>query len=1216
MSDGEDLERLQNNLRAYQEKLLHINAGNRSILLKKIRPKNNFDLAVLEQFRKGTVKRILNRTLVSGASPIRVLPDSAKGDDADAARSDLRKLSLNMNSIEEETGERACHIGWPFIEGGATEKFGVRGPLVLFPAYLKQNRGAQNPGWEIHFVDDRPVLNGAVISAIKKKGEVDIPDDLDELFDAMMEDVVSNGGAWSEFEFLAMFATWIAGILPMDESLNDLSYANATDMGAEDIGEMRGQGLHLRNHAVIGSFPQANNEIFKDYVKLQEIDGASDLGVMGELLGIRSGAEEPGEKADLDRTQSIELNTVFLSDSSQDEVILDSKRSGLVVVRGPPGTGKSQVIANLVCDALTNDRKVLVVCQKRAALDVVHRRLAKVGLDRFSIILDKNNSNRARMYGQLDAIILERREPIKEHEDIMPVSKKIDETVGHLSALGGALHAEYFGGVTAQMLYSRLKPGYVSRLDLGSIGTGVGYSDLEGYISRIRGLEALYKRLSNGSHPWRKRKSFAHHKRSFKQEILDDIAKMASLLDTARIMGSLDMQEKLIVKLEGYESSGGLMGGFKRRGLSKEIAEMTGADVSEEFVRNELPRAKDGAIFWGMLGDLLGLFDGRAPPEPGKAALRSMLEELRTSLDDFDDMQELDLRREDSGEVFAILDECSRKLEDEDWSEAVRQELMSHWLEQIEGDNAVLRGSPFRGYEAHVEELKVLLERKREAVVKKIQHDIANTVTVPDISGSMSPDTIKWRALHEELKKKRKVLPVRKLFNMYWDQLLRLSPCWLTSPEAASKTFPLQRNLFDLVIVDEASQLAAERSLPFLYRAKNVVVAGDDKQLRPFDLFRITDEDDETEHVSAEKSLLDIAVVRHDPHQLAWHYRSEYQNLIDFSNHAFYGGRLQVAPNVSMDPSTPPIRWIPSNGTLVKKRNHVEAGDVLDEVQKIWEGCMGGEDWPSMAVVTFNEKQQELIERTHEKRKDEDPEYLELFNRSEEANKSERFAVKNIENIQGDERDIIIFSIGYAKDPEGSFANRFDMLGMEAGENRLNVAITRARRSMVVVCSIEPSEIKETSKNPGPRLLRYFLEYAKAVSSMDVKSQEEVLSRLGDPAAVRKGAGETESYFEDRVLEGLVSRGYAVHAQIGQSGYRIDLAVVHPDDPGKYVLAVECDGASYHSAKSVIERDISRQRFLEAKGWKFMRVWSTDWWRDPEGQLDDIEKRIGELRSS
>jgi len=511
------------------------------------------------------------------------------------------------------------------------------------------------------------------------------------------------------------------------------------------------------------------------------------------------------------------------------------------------------------------------------------------------------------------------------------------------------------------------------------------------------------------------------------------------------------------------------------------------------------------------------------------------------------------------------------------------------------------------------------MEEKRQAVPRKIRRDIEGVIRPREMYGrNRTGEQREWRAFAAELKKKRRVKPVRKLFQSYGSHLFRIAPCWLASPESVSKVFPLEKDLFDLVIVDEASQLAVERAIPFLYRARHAVIAGDEKQLPPFDLFQVREDEpeEEDEAISDEKSLLDLAGTRYNTINLSWHYRSEYQDLINFSNHAFYEGLLNVAPNSVNDPQHPPIRWIRCNGMWENQTNHVEAGRVVDEIRNVWAGKPDDGAYPSIGVITFNERQQDLIKDVIDKRLESDPEFLELHTSAHEgAKKDDSLFVKNIENVQGDERDVIIFSVGYARDADGMFVNCFGTLSMKGGENRLNVAVTRARKEMAVVSSIEPADIKPTSRHDGPKRLRQFLEYARMTDSLNEEGQKAVLSELNpDMERTRESKRvEFDSEFEIQVYKRLQARGHRVETQVGFSGYKIDLAIVHPHDGNRYLLGIECDGATFHAAKSVKERDVMRQRFLEGKGWIIERIWSRNWWKNPEREIDRIDARISEL---
>jgi very-short-patch-repair endonuclease len=299
------------------------------------------------------------------------------------------------------------------------------------------------------------------------------------------------------------------------------------------------------------------------------------------------------------------------------------------------------------------------------------------------------------------------------------------------------------------------------------------------------------------------------------------------------------------------------------------------------------------------------------------------------------------------------------------------------------------------------------------------------------------------------------------------------------------------------------------------------------------------------------------------------------------------------------------------------RSNVAEAAKVVDTLYDILQDHKNGKV-PTIGIITFNDQQRNIIMDEIENRQKKDPAFDELYKEIEtpaSGKKDDEIFVRNIENVQGDERDIIIFSVGYAKDPEGKFRLQFGTLNQDGGENRLNVAVTRASQKIVVVCSIDPRDMKvEGTKNPGPKRLKDFLVYAHAVSNGDTEKVIQILESLS--SGMNKTQQQTKQFdseFEELVHDRLENLGYTVETQVGQSGYRIDLAIVHPKDPSKYILGVECDGAMFHSGKSVRERDVMRQKFLERRGWTIDRIWSRNWWRNPDGEVQRIKEKIDSL---
>lgn len=477
---------------------------------------------------------------------------------------------------------------------------------------------------------------------------------------------------------------------------------------------------------------------------------------------------------------------------------------------------------------------------------------------------------------------------------------------------------------------------------------------------------------------------------------------------------------------------------------------------------------------------------------------------------------------------------------------------------------------------------------------------------------------ITYKNIRYEARRQRNKLTLRKFVNEFCNKgLFNILPCWLVTPEVASAIFPLQEGLFDIVIFDEASQMFVENAIPSLYRAKKVVVAGDDKQLQPSNLYQVKldedneldDEDEYIDNSSVEaKSLLDLAKVKYRDVTLTYHYRSLYEELINFSNYAFYGGKIEIIPNRIKDPEYKPIERILVEGKLINRKNKEEASCIVNLVSKILKEREHNE---SIGIITFNSTQKECISDILDQEARLNSDFRELYQKEIERKDGDEdvsLFIKNIENVQGDERDIIIFSIGYAPNEQGRVMLRFGTLNQEGGENRLNVAISRAKRKIYVVTSIEPEELNvDNSKNDGPKLFKKYLQFARAVSNGNKEEELTILNGLINKEFLNNNSTLSfDSPFEEEVYEKVTGLGYEVHTQVGCSGYKIDMAIFDRRK-AEYILGIECDGAMYHSSKSARERDIYRQKFLESRGWKIHRIWSKNWWKNPHFEIEKIK---------
>ena len=377
------------------------------------------------------------------------------------------------------------------------------------------------------------------------------------------------------------------------------------------------------------------------------------------------------------------------------------------------------------------------------------------------------------------------------------------------------------------------------------------------------------------------------------------------------------------------------------------------------------------------------------------------------------------------------------------------------------------------------------------------------------------------------------------------------------------------------------------------------------------------DSDDEldlaTQAALEVESLLDLATSRFHSTNLTYHYRSKNEELINFSNYAFYDGKLQVAPNVTKNVGNKPIERIKVNGSWLGRKNQEEANAVVALLKKL---IKNKRNKSSIGIITFNTEQENAIEDAIDNECQKDSAFRDAYIREQnrkENNEDTSIFIKNLENVQGDERDIIIFSIGYARNEYGKVVAHFGSLSVEGGENRLNVAITRAKEKIYVVTSIEPEElIVEGSKNAGPKIFKSYLKYVRAVSNKKNKEAEFVLDSF-KPNLPTTDDVVVVNQFENEIKDELTKLGYTVETNLGNTDYRLSIAV-YDKSIDRYLLGIECDYAAYKSSDSILERDVYRNKFLQSRGWNIMRVWSRDWWLNKNKVVNNIVKAINEAK--
>jgi superfamily I DNA and/or RNA helicase len=560
------------------------------------------------------------------------------------------------------------------------------------------------------------------------------------------------------------------------------------------------------------------------------------------------------------------------------------------------------------------------------------------------------------------------------------------------------------------------------------------------------------------------------------------------------------------------------------------------------------------------------------------------IESLKAILtQDFDGLCEYDqLKANLSLEEQSIINRLHEKTGAWNFESAVAlftNSLFHAWIDHIETKHPVLRMVSSGKLGLLENELRELIAEKRQISGETILLRAGERV-VEDLEFNRLNNRVTYRDLQHQVTKKKKIWPIRKLVSEFEDELFRILPCWLASPESVSAIFPM-KEMFDLVIFDEASQCFAERGIPAMFRGKQLLVAGDSKQLRPSDIYQLRWQEEDIEDPNLElDSLLELSERYLSPVQLNGHYRSKSPALINFSNHHFYGGHLSLLPDATqLNNSDPAIEYIKTNGVWENNCNQNEAEKIAELVVQLTITHPEKE----IGIVSFNAPQQNLLlDKLEEK-----------FVQHSLA-LPETLFVKNLENVQGDEKDIIIFSIGYAPDAKGKINMQFGSLNIAGGENRLNVAITRAREKIYVVTSIWPEELRvDETKNLGPMLLKKYLEFAREVSEQREKPF---------------GANNLKHNPDWHLKTKIKDQGNFKEAELQTASLAFADLVVKRGS--KFYGLILTDDDLYHQSISVKDSHVLIPQLLEQKNWKQLMVYSRSYWIDQNKFFNEVAKFV------
>lgn len=1105
-------------------------------------------------------------------------------------RNTLKNIYRVSRNVLEETGANALYLAigtlrWYETELSETPRYA---PILMLPVEMVYKKGE----YYIRTRDEETMLNITLIELLRQNFDIVIPGldplpsdehgvDVTKVF-AIIREQLKNKKRWDIEEEA------ILGIFSFSKFLmwNDIHNHREQLLGNDVVRSLVEQKLVFTPSAVVSDLKSADKALKPDALSLP-----------------------------------------VAIDSSQMSAVMEANQGHSFILYGPPGTGKSQTITNLIANALFQGKRVLFVAEKMAALSVVQNRLEKIQLAPFCLEMHSNKITKRHVLDQFKMALDVTH--IQSPEEYSRIADQLYEQRAKLIAYMEALHdtksSEGFS------LYDCI----------------VRYENIDTEMLDIDACDAELRRnfnitqLDNYRHLLTDRYGAVHGLTGdpSSNPLLGLNVEENDLADPARLWGGI--QESIDIIKEGEQNRAKLMD-------AESIKEEILRDCHEEILRED---AKALYNEWRSIKAkwfIPRFFAKRKFIERLKEFNEFLVEqELDTLLSKLMDYQEKHLKIQTVQNAVTRFFEVrfsDEGLPSSEEAEAYTARL-NKWLQSKEklrdwyqwcAYKEELRATGLGVVAQRIEQSPVpystLCDSLLKTIFKQLSNEmIAQSPILRTFEGSIFDETVKR---YQQLTKQFQLLSQKELYarlaariphvtdnidnrseigllnrniasggrglslRALIDQIPtlmpKLCPCMLMSPMSVAQFLDLKQEKFDIVIFDEASQMPTCEAVGAIARGKSVIVVGDPKQMPPTSFFTSTNVNEEEAEIDDMESILEDCRTLEIPSlQLNWHYRSKHESLIAFSNNEYYDGSLITFPSV--DDQSTMVKYCHIDGVYDKggrRSNRKEAEAIVSEIARRLEAPDHASR--SIGVIAFSAVQQNLIEDLLTDMLDKNKQLREAADEMYEP-----IFVKNLENVQGDERDVVMFSIGYGPDKEGKVSMNFGPLNNAGGERRLNVAVSRARREMIVFSSLKAAQIDlRRSEAKGVEGLKHFLEYA----------EQQILIH---PSNGKKQTPDT--VIAEQIATALRERGYMAQTCVGRSNFKIDVAVGEENHSGIYSLCILLDGEGYHNTQTTRDREIVQPSVLKMLHWNTMRVWSVDWLNNPERVISRIEAALKEI---